>query len=274
MKQAVLIFSIVLFCFSLNGAEKKNFFSQVAMVMVKKTVTYDKNDISSVLKKDWPGLSAVKDFSGSRGTSVFTLGPCKIVIAAMLTPIPSKELKYPLNTALFWDNAAEEIKSHTTHYVVYVSSPTASRIDVNTVCVKVVKSLSSLTSAIGVYWGSSSQVINRKTFSAYASMIKNNAMPVPIWVKVTGYRKKNGNYYVYTVGLHAFGHRELEIQNYKGSFKDVYFFMLDLSDYVLKSKNEIKDGDSIGSAKKDRMRVRFKKSDINKNVDVMSIEFN
>jgi hypothetical protein len=157
--------------------------------------------------------------------------------------------------------------------VVFVSSPRESKINVNLVCTKVVKTLASMTRAIGIYWGSSSQVINKRTFNVYCTMMKKKTYPVPIWIKVTGFRKKNGTYYVYSVGMHAFGHRELEIQSYKGSFKDVYFFMLDLADYVLKQGKVIKNGDTIGGASKDKLKVIFKKSDINKKINVMSIKF-
>jgi hypothetical protein len=273
VKQILIVLMTILLLSSLHGENKKSNLSQVAMIMVKKAYPYSEKEMSNALKRDWPELPLLNKYTGARGTSIFQLGNYKIVIAAMLTPISSNELTYPINTALFWNNASQEIKLHKRHYVVFVSSPRESKINVNLVCTKVVKTLASMTRAIGIYWGSSSQVINKRTFNVYCTMMKKKTYPVPIWIKVTGFRKKNGTYYVYSVGMHAFGHRELEIQSYKGSFKDVYFFMLDLADYVLKQGKVIKNGDTIGGASKDKLKVIFKKSDINKKINVMSIKF-
>jgi len=264
----------MLFLFSsIQGNNKKNNMSQIAMIMVKKTYVYAEKEISNALKNDWPELPLISKYEGVSGSSIFQLGNYKIVIAAMLTPISPKELSYPINTALFWRNASKDIKKHKRHYVVYVSSPGGSKLKLNLICTKVVKSLATMTRAIGVFWGSSSQVIKKNTFNTYCTMIKKKSNPIPIWIKITGFRNSNGSYYVYSVGMHAFGHRELEIQSYRGSFKDVYFFMLDIADYILRKDRVIKNGGTFGGSSKNKLKVIYKKSDINKKIDVMSIKF-
>ncbi|MCX7793649.1 MAG: DUF4261 domain-containing protein [Thermodesulfovibrionales bacterium] len=104
-------------------------------------------------------------------------------------------------------------------------------------------------------------------------MLKDNVLPLPVWIKVTGYRKDNGNLYLYTLGMKNFNHREMEIMDYRGNFSDGYFFMLELANYLMTRGPVIKDGDTVGYSEIEKIKIKFKKSELDEDEEVMSILF-
>ncbi len=247
--------------------------SQVSMIMVKKIKSYDKNDIEKILKKDWPELPLITNFDYKEGTSVFDMGEYHVAIGAMPAPIPQQDLEYPINTAMQWNEAGKEISLHKNHYVVFVSKKNGSFVEVNMLLTKIVKSFSNFINAIGIYWGGSEQIISTKVFGIYCEIIKEKMYPIPIWVKITGYKNEDGSYYLYTVGLNEFNHKNIEIMNYKESFSNGYSFLLELSNYILSGEKVINDGDTVGLSEKQKIKVKYKKSELKKDEDVMSLFF-
>lgn len=104
-------------------------------------------------------------------------------------------------------------------------------------------------------------------------MLNNNSLPIPAWIKATGYQNNDNSYYIYTLGLKEYGLREFEIESYKGNMSDGYFYILDLASYVLTNGPVIKDGDTVGGSPEEKIKAKYKKSTLHKEEDVISIMY-
>jgi hypothetical protein len=275
MKKLCVLLLILVLLFSCKEEKPEEVESHIAMIMTDVPRTIDQNTISRILHDDWGIDEVIREFQFENGIYTFNIGVYRVGMGLMQTAIPQQKLEYPLATAWYWENARQEISAHQSHCVVFVSSKTASSLDVLKFLTKLVFSLSRILDTVAIYWEQSSQVFQPSFYYANCdSFLEDDAnYPLPIWVKITGMENKDDSFYLYSKGLSAFDQRELEIVTYRESFLDGYFFLLDLAHYLLINGPVIKDGDTVGGSENEKIKVLFKKSELFPEQDVLSLQF-
>ena len=270
MKRLLLLLCILMAIISCEGAQSVE--SQLAMIMLNNPMTITENSLVEKLKMNWKGEFTVSSYSEKENTIVFVSDDIHFGITEMPIAIPNEDLDFPIKTAWHWESAKDDIEAHTSHLIVFASGENDKR-ELSKKLTMLTSSLLELTDSLGVYWGSSSQVIQNELFIDYSIFLKDDNYPIPIWVKFTGYQNEDGTYYLYTIGLKEYGHREFEIGKYKSDMSEGIFFLMDFAEYVLINGPVIKNGDTVGRSEAEKIKAVYKKSSLKPDEDVISIIF-
>ncbi len=243
--------------------------NQLAFILLNKPSQANKEMIQDQLLNDWGSEYKISDYSEKEKAITFNVQSAMVAVAEMPIQIPYSDLEFPIKTAWYWDSVEQDIEKHKSHLVVYGNGETTKK-EITIIVTRVCSSLLKIEDGIGVYWGSSSQVIQKDLFNNYAEMLKDGTSPVPIWIKTTGYQNDNERLYLYTIGLKDFGIRELEIENYLGDWNDGLSFLMEISNYLIENGQKIKNGDTVGSTEQEMITAKYKKSSLNKDENVIS----
>jgi len=268
MKHKILVLFILLVTvISCSKGETMN--SQLAFIMLNEQSVFSEKMLNDQLIMDWGSSFGISKYSEKDKAVTFELHGITIAVAEMPLPIPPGDLEFPIKTAWYWEDAEADIKNHKYHLVVF-SNGNMSKKEVSILLTKVAASLLKIENGLGVYWGSSSQVIQNEIFCGYADMMKSDTNPIPIWIKTTGYKNEDDSFYLYTIGLKDFGFRELEIEKYTGQWGDGLSFLIEISNYLIENGPVIKDGNTVGSSAEEKIVARYKKSSLKNDEDVIS----
>ncbi len=94
----------------------------IAYVAFGKGVKISGNAIQRDLQETWPSLPKPGPLSKTDATLAFDVGDASVILGLMPAPIPWGDLEGPCETSWIWPNAAEDLKKHTSHAIVTVSS--------------------------------------------------------------------------------------------------------------------------------------------------------
>ena len=250
-------------------AKGKTMNSQLAFIMLNEQSVFNEQKLKDQLIDDWGISFGISNYSEKEKDVTFELDGITIAVAEMPLPIPPGDLEFPIKTAWYWENAESDIKNHKYHLVVFCNGDISKKEAAN-IITKVATSLLKVENGVGVYWGSSSQVIQKELFCGYADMVKTDTNPIPIWIKTTGYKNEDDSFYLYTIGLKDFSLRELEIEKYKGQWGDGLTFLMEISNYLIENGPIIKDGNTVGSTADEKIVAQYKKSSLKNDEDVIS----
>lgn len=130
-------------------------------------------------------------------------------LAHLPMPIPWGDLEWPVRTAWHWPTAEAELRAHTAHLVVFVSSSELSAIELNLQLVRLVASVIAASPAAGVYYGNASVVIESQRYLEEAHGASEDNLPIPLWLGLHPVRD-DGGLSGYTTGMEVFGLLNLE----------------------------------------------------------------
>jgi hypothetical protein len=93
-----------------------------------------------------------------------------------------------------------------------------------------------------------------------------------IWVGITIGKGDNGEINLFSRGLKDFGFPEFEVVDLKMPRDDAYYFLLDLAENIITSRDIIKEGDTVGRDANEKLKVNYIKSVFTENNNVMRIK--
>lgn len=196
-------------------------------------------------------------------------------ISLMPGPVPWGDLEGPCAAAWYWKEAAQVLREHKAHILISIlpqneQKPMVERFISIT---KLVSSILQTSIALGVYWGSGTVVHSADNFLKRSSDINNKDIPYELWIefRVEMFPDKKCN--IITTGMRTFGHMEIEIVKSKNSPLNALEFVLNTINYLVKNGPVIKDGDTVGEDKTQKIKVKYKKSIRDRVGNVMSINY-
>lgn len=215
----------------------------LAMPLFTNENRYDLNTVAQNLINDW-NLN-VTNVEGNNDTAFITIDEELVALAFIPSTIPEQELKPTAKYAYNWENVTEDIKHIDGHAIVSIMNGNKTNLERYFILSKVIFSILSTSKSIGVYQGSQTLLIPRKQYLDFHNDIKNNEIPIPLWIYI-GIRKTEIGNSIYTFGLKDFNKLELEIINSKSSLDEIHTFILNIASYVIKKNIALKDGETIG----------------------------
>lgn len=215
---------------------------------------WDKNKFVQDMKSDWD-IDVVEDEDDDKNddTIVFSLEEDMLVaISLMPAPVPENEAEENAKNNYMWPDAVEITKQHKAHLMVAVLGDNCSTIERGKVFVKAISCCCQQKNAIGVY--TSGTVFEPKFYTEFASMIKNDELPIFNWIWFGLYKGKEG-ICCYTYGMDIFGKDNMEVINADASPADVRDFLASLVAYVLEYDVILNDGETIGFDENDKHSI-------------------
>jgi hypothetical protein len=245
--------------------------SSVAMVFRAQDNTIDLKKLKIIIEKEL-NLTIKDKLKDEKGNIVFENNNDMFVIGRMPVPIPVEEIKRVAeHSLLFKDKKGIETKQKA-HIIVSVHSKQGDLIDNRIKLTRLVRSVLMSTDAIGVYWGSSSQIIQKDIFIALTDSVKKESLPMIIWLGFTIGKGDGDEINLYSTGLKDFGFPEIEVIGLKMSRDDAYYFLLDLAGNIISLKDIIKEGDTVGRDANERLKVNYTKSLLTQDNKVLRIK--
>lgn len=218
----------------------------LAMPIFKNNETYNINEVIENLKTLW-GFNVNIGEGASDETTVFDIDGQIVAIAKMPTPVPWKEIEETASfNYMMWPDAAIELKDHTSHAIVTVLSSNKSAIDRYFILSKILCSILLTSNCVGIYQGSQTLLISKENYLNRLEDIRNNEVPVPLWVYIGIRTDANKISSLYTYGLTGFGKKETEIINSEKDIEELYNLLINISGYVIGCDVTLKDGETIG----------------------------
>jgi hypothetical protein len=228
----------------------------LAMPLFNNGDSYQLNEVINNLTSFW-GLS-VTDIHGDNQTAVIHVDGERVALANMSVPIPWGDIEGTAQYAYNWQNAAEELKSHTGHAIVSVMSGESSSVDRFRILSKVLCAILSTSNSVGVYKGSQSLLIPKEQYLENINELKENGTPIMLWIYI-GLRKSESGNSVYTYGLTLFGKQEIEIINSPLSLSDLFDFAANIAHYIIAGDITLKSGETIGVSAEQKIKIKSSK---------------
>lgn len=240
----------------------------IAYVLLEQPHVPDPEAFATALRTRYPDVPFDMRPAG-RNMLMFPFAGGEAVIMVMDLPIPAANEIWD-RAAFIWPQAREVARTHRAHLVVSsmgessfqmvraVTALTGALIDCVPGALGVVWCATLARSA--VYWSDES----RAAFADYPNYSYR------LWVDILPVRIGEGIGAI-TVGLQPFIEREIEFHAGHLSQADVISKIDGLSCYLIEHGNVIKDGDTIGQSRDERMLVRHRYSEVYRDLPVLRV---
>lgn len=201
------------------------------------------------LKEDWGIVfqDEVKD-----NAIVFKSDDMMVACSLMPNPVPDNEAEENAKNNFLWKDAPEQTAKHKAHVMLAVMNKT-NALEQSLLFAKVACSLLKLKNAIGIY--KNPTVYEKNFYIQFAETIKQGELPMPILIYTGMYITKDTLLCGFTSGLRYFGCEEIEVIDSIAQPPELYSFILSISEYVVASGAELKDGETIGFSEEQKLPI-------------------
>lgn len=184
----------------------------VAMLALESPGLPDAASLQSFFDANWPDQPPIQEMSRVDDMLVVHVAGSRCVLAAGTQPIPWEELEGPTAAAWWWPEAEAKLKGHKAHLIATLSGEEGSLIDRTMLLTRLVASAAaSMNKARGVYWGAGTLVHAPEQFIEDAAQMTREELPLNLWVDFRPQRNPDGTLGIFTTGLSALGHAEMEV---------------------------------------------------------------
>ncbi len=185
--------------------------------------------------------------------------PCdgSLLISALVdVPLPEQHWHSWVESAWWWPEAADVMRTNQAHLIVSSSWDHSSRVDAHAKHLLVVREFVHQLPAIAVSWAS--VLVSADQFAGeFHKFQTENVLPVRLWVVIQISGDGQGGTIVSTLGMDKFGLKEIEANSAPMEPQDALMFVNNLCGYLMNNGPVIKDGDTVGGSEEERIRVRF-----------------
>lgn len=226
------------------------------MVALKDVEAPAADRVFGELKKRWPDAPPPREVSSNKGILTFKLDDQLAAVALMPDPLPWSDLEGPCATAWYWPKAAEAMKAHKAHLIVTLSGGRRTVIDRCLLLTALTASVTAVSNAAGIYWGSGTVLQSPAAFLEVASEMKQESLPLRLWIDFRLVRERPGVHSVFTTGMEAFGHMDLEVPKSRQKPEAILDLAFNAAHYLLDNGPVLKDGHTFGTSADQKIKVR------------------
>jgi hypothetical protein len=179
-----------------------------------------------------------------------------LFITQIATQLPPKTLQYAIKFPKDWDNFDLALQNQNAHLIITLASDDRQLLEKHRLFTKVIASILTTSGCLGVFFGSRNVFISRELYLQTSEMLKNNEIPLPLWIYIGSKKSDVGNT-VYTLGLNLFKKLELEIINSAQPIEIIYDFIENIAIYVIENEVILEDGDTIGFSESQKIPIEI-----------------
>jgi hypothetical protein len=189
---------------------------------------------------------------------VFSFGVGDELLALALMPAPWPELEGPIATSWMWPRQPpiENVKRHRSHLLITATGGTADPVRRRLVLTAVTALAAKQPGVMAVYWPEATLVHFPPVFVQMAEQIGSpDAPPLYLWVDLRAFRNEDGTTGLFTTGLPALGHMEIEIPHIDMQPGELREWLLNIMYYLLENGPVLKHGQTIGMTAEQQLRI-------------------
>ncbi len=250
------------------------------MILLDDVKGVDPAKLEAALKENAQILAGaedvVSDFKAEESHSASgQIGETQIIWSPMPIPVPLTDLEPLFDHSMFWQDAQQVVPMHKSHWIVAATGSEDLLEMTIALTIAVVGALKSETSALGVYWGNGSNLIDKESFCACAQDFLPDSLPVMLWINcITAYESAAQQLSIgYTTGMGQFELMDVECLHAPEAPNVLWDRMLSLCDYQIQNGPVIEDGDTVGADENEIIRVVYCDSQFGAQGQVMRLTF-
>jgi hypothetical protein len=193
------------------------------------------------------------------GVFSFDVGDEFLALALMPAPFPEADLEGPIATSWMWppQPPIEKVKQHRSHLLITMTGGAADPVRRRLILTAVTALAAKQPGVMAVFWPEATLVIFPPVFVEMAEQIDSpQAPPLYLWVDLRAFRNKDGTTGLFTTGLSALGHMEIEIPRIEMDPGELREWLLNIMYYLLENGPVLKDGETIGMSAEQQIRIR------------------
>jgi hypothetical protein len=182
-----------------------------------------------------------------------------IALALMPVPYPAKGLEGPIATTWMWPKQppVEIVKQHRSHLLVTMTGGAGDPVRRRLILTAVTSLAAKQAGVMAVYWPEATLVIYPPVFIDMAEKINSpEAPPLYLWVDLRAFRNQDGTTGLFTTGLSALGHMEIEIPRIDMEPGELREWLVNIIYYLLEKGPLLKHGETIGMTAEQQIRIR------------------
>jgi hypothetical protein len=230
-------------------------------------------EIARWMREHFPDGPAPQASGATDNLLTLTIGDMTAAVTLVPRPIPASQLEGPAETAWYWPSAAEAIASHQAHLLVTMVDEGGQAVEKAAVLTQLTAASAATSPAVGVFWGPSRTVHSPQAFVDQATQMREENLPLFLWIDFRIESVEGGAYRLYTTGLEALGQSELEVARFDGSPQELLDFTYNIAHYLLDKRKVVNDGDTIGLTDEVQATAHRGKSMLGGDMDVISLVF-
>lgn len=241
----------------------------IAYVLLEQPSWPDAEAFAGALSARYPDVPFQKPTADKSPPFVFPFAGDVAVVMAIDQPIPAAPEIWDRAT-FTWPKAREAASRHRAHLIVSTMGEVSFN-TVRTVTALAGAALDCTPAATAVVWGSILarsaaywKEQSRAAFAAYPDY------PNLLWVDILPVRIGDGTGAI-TVGLERFIEREIEFHAGRLSQSEVISKIDGLATYLIENGLVIKDGDTVGQSRDERILVRHRYSELYRGLPVLRV---
>jgi len=217
---------------------------------------------------------AVSDMQRNEKTAFsFSVGDESFALTHISRPAP--HLDGPIATTWMWPprSSLEEVKHHRSHLLIGMLGGTSDPVRRRLLLTAVTSLAAQQPGVVAVYWPEAALVIFPTLFAELTrSHPSPEAPPLYLWIDVRVFRNEDGTMGLFTVGLPALGHQEIEIPRVDMEPGDLREWLLSIMYYLIENGPVLKEGHTISMSAQHMFRIRHRKSKFGHPGKVISLE--
>jgi hypothetical protein len=196
------------------------------------------------------------------GVFSFQVGDEFFAFLPVSAPYPD-DLEGPIAASWMWpqEPTIENVKRHRSFLQITMmggtQDPVRRRLTLSAVTALAAKQ----SGVMAVYWGDASLVIFPPLFVDMAEeMHTPQSPPLYLWVDLRAFRNEDGTAGLFTTGLTALGHMEIEILRIEMEIGELREWLVEIMCYLLENGPVLMDGQTIGISAEQQIRIRHSPS--------------
>lgn len=244
----------------------------ISLIAFHDTEFPELDQIEAVIREHFDDLVEVtKD--EERATVELQIGTERALVSPKRPPMPWGLLERPCKNAWYWPESIEVMQKHKWHMVALLKESSSSPVTRSLMLTRLTSVLGQGLGYVGVYWDDSTMVHSASAFSGAADGMSTKDLPVRIWVNIQWVENDDdGTYTLFTTGLDALGHMEIEIPRSSAEPQVLERWAFNVAHYLIRDEETIDDGESVGRSEEEKVTVRHVPSMFDSSRKVLFLE--
>lgn len=215
----------------------------------------DFRKIAAELPQNW--YVKVDSLNITEKTTLFSTGGVTVMLAYLDYPINPEEIQIASGISWLWKTAAQETAAQKAQLVISVMGNSAKTVELYRLFTRVAAaSLSTVSSASGVYMNSEYLLISKGYYLEAARNMGRDGWPLYCWMYF-GLLEDKGKSSTYTYGMSEFGWPEIEIPQSSLNIQDAHALIYEVAEKALASNGKPwTDGQQVTLGEKRKVTVR------------------
>lgn len=245
----------------------------LAMILLE-TPTHDMAQLAERLKTAAIGPATPGNLELRGNTILFNLDGELTAISLMPGPMPWSDLRGPCSTAWMWPEAEEKVSQHKGHLLLAMMKGQHTPIQRRLLLTELVAALARETGVVGIFWPEGTLVHSPELFTKLvAGLSPETGLPLWLWIDFRIAHKDDGSICLFTTGLKALGHLEIEAPEPKLDGQSLRELAFNIAHYLLENGPVLKDGNTLGISETTKLRVHHRPSMVKRAETVIQLEW-